>query len=157
MSQEQSAWFQHWTCIPMGASNSIRADRTAEAPQGLGSMCVSSFKFAFSHPLSQKLESCVESFVLGIGTINPSAPTSPCPFESSNQKGARRGSGKMNGATVLNGVAEEGFPTSRNLGESGVAWNGRACKQLAHGLKVPKSWSRTLFSTLEKCCLPGDL
>lgn len=77
VSQEQSAWFQHWTRIPMGASNSIRADRTAEAPQGPGSTCVSSFRFAFSHPLSQNLESCVESFVLGIGTINPSAPTSP--------------------------------------------------------------------------------
>lgn len=90
VSQELSVWFQPWTCIPMGTSKSMKTDLAAEAPWGLGSMCVSSFTFDFSHTLSPKLESCMENLVLGRGTTNPSALSTPHPFQSPNQKGQER-------------------------------------------------------------------
>lgn len=79
---------------------------------------------------------------------------SPPPFQSPNQNGAKNRCGEMNRTIVPNGVAEEGVPTSRNLGERSVAWNETACKQCPPGLTSPQSWSLTLSRKLEKWSLP---
>lgn len=106
---------------------------------GMGSMCVSSLRRGFSHTLSSKLESYIESFVLG---------------RNNNQNGAKNRCGEMNGTIVHNGITEEGVPTSRNQGESSIAWNERGCKQPPPGLTSPSVMVPYTLQKIGKMRLP---
>lgn len=117
MSQEQSAWFRHWIRIPMGASYSIKTDPAAEAPQGPGSMRVSSFRFGFSHTLSPKLGSCMESIVLGKGTTNPSTPTSPRYFRALTKREQERGLAKLMEQQFIMVLQKRGFQQAGTWGK----------------------------------------